>query len=159
MDRRSFVRTTAAALAGAGTGVGIGGCATFAAVPVEAREGRIRLSLAEHPRLADEGVLKLRVPDRPTPLYLLALEQGAYATLSPVCTHQGCTVGVEGRHLVCPCHGSTYDRRGRVLRGPARRPLQGYPTRLEDGEVVVIELVATPGPGATLEAPEGTGGS
>lgn len=39
--------------------------------------------------------------------------------LSRICTHQGCdTDVVGGRQLVCPCHGSTFDVDGSVIRGP-----------------------------------------
>jgi len=52
------------------------------------------------------------------------LRQGAQVyALSLVCTHLGCTVSVTADDLVCPCHGSSFDRQGRVLKGPADRPL------------------------------------
>lgn len=56
-------------------------------------------------------------------LALLRDERGAYA-LSLVCTHLGCTVIVSARELVCPCHGSRFDRQGKVLNGPADRSLK-----------------------------------
>lgn len=46
--------------------------------------------------------------------------------LNLVCTHLGCTVNVTPTELVCPCHGSNFDRQGRVLKGPANRPLLRY---------------------------------
>ena len=50
--------------------------------------------------------------------------------LSLVCTHLGCTVNVTPTELVCPCHGSSFDRQGGVLKGPADRQLLRY--RVED---------------------------
>ena len=44
--------------------------------------------------------------------------------LSLVCTHLGCTVNVGEEQLSCPCHGSLFDLRGNVLKGPADRPLR-----------------------------------
>jgi cytochrome b6-f complex iron-sulfur subunit len=55
-------------------------------------------------------------------LALLRDGSGLYA-LSLVCTHLGCTVTVSASELACPCHGSTFDRQGMVLKGPADRPL------------------------------------
>ena len=49
-------------------------------------------------------------------------DRGFYA-LSLVCTHLGCTVTVTEDVLSCPCHGSRFDRQGKVLKGPANDPL------------------------------------
>jgi cytochrome b6-f complex iron-sulfur subunit len=56
----------------------------------------------------------------------LMREEDAVFALSLVCTHLGCTVKVTPTELTCPCHGSSFDRQGRVLRGPADRQLQRY---------------------------------
>jgi cytochrome b6-f complex iron-sulfur subunit len=68
---------------------------------------------------------------------VLRLDDGQYAVISPICTHQGCTVDIQGPRLVCPCHGSTYDREGRVLRGPAERALTRANVELTNGVLVV----------------------
>jgi Rieske Fe-S protein len=55
---------------------------------------------------------------------------------SATCTHQGCTVGVSGGVLECPCHGSRFAAgTGAVLRGPATRPLPAVPVSVRNGEV------------------------
>ena len=60
-----------------------------------------------------------------------------YHALSLVCTHLGCTVQVTPKAVVCPCHGSVFDRAGRVVRGPADRPLERY--EVEDrGDVLAV---------------------
>jgi cytochrome b6-f complex iron-sulfur subunit len=56
----------------------------------------------------------------------LVREGDAVYALSLVCTHLGCTVNVTPTELICPCHGSTFDRQGRVLKGPADRQLERY---------------------------------
>lgn len=62
----------------------------------------------------------------------------AFTAVEAVCTHEGCTVnGADGNVYVCPCHGSRYDRNGRVLAGPATASLRQYPTTFGDGVVTI----------------------
>ncbi len=63
--------------------------------------------------------------------------EGSIYALSLVCTHLGCTVGVSPTELVCPCHGSVFDRQGRVQKGPAQHDLQRL-TLEEQGETLVV---------------------
>jgi cytochrome b6-f complex iron-sulfur subunit len=61
-------------------------------------------------------------------------EKGELYALDLVCTHLGCTLAVTPAELTCPCHGSRFDRRGKVLEGPADQPLKRYGVRVgEDG--------------------------
>jgi Rieske Fe-S protein len=115
------------------------GCASVAVARVAAESGVVRIRPGDHPALAAPGgSLRLQPDGFPGPVYLLAVEDG-YAAVSPICTHLGCTVGIEGRYLVCPCHGSTYDREGRVLRGPAERALRSFPVEWEpDGTLAIL---------------------
>ena len=57
--------------------------------------------------------------------------------LSLVCTHLGCTVNVGDQQLSCPCHGSLFDRRGNVLKGPADRPLRRLKTA-QRGDLIEV---------------------
>lgn len=58
--------------------------------------------------------------------------------LDLVCTHLGCTVNVTATELVCPCHGSSFDRRGAVVKGPADRPLARYRVEARGDEYHVL---------------------
>ncbi len=49
-----------------------------------------------------------------------------FRCLSAICTHLGCTVNRADHGFHCPCHGSVFDDQGRVLRGPAPRPLDQF---------------------------------
>ena len=52
--------------------------------------------------------------------------QGRVSLVSAVCTHMGCIVGWNAAEETwdCPCHGSRFKANGRVLAGPAERPLE-----------------------------------
>ena len=64
-------------------------------------------------------------------------EQQVYA-LSLVCPHLGCTVNVTAERLVCPCHGSVFDREGNVLKGPSPKPLPRLEVMERDDKLVVL---------------------
>lgn len=59
---------------------------------------------------------------------------------SPLCTHLGCGYRweTERQAFFCPCHGSIFDIDGKVLAGPAPRPLDTLPAKIEDGRLWTI---------------------
>lgn len=59
---------------------------------------------------------------------------------SPLCTHLGCGYRWEATRnaFFCPCHASIFDLEGNVLAGPAPRPLDRLPIRLEDGRLWTV---------------------
>jgi cytochrome b6-f complex iron-sulfur subunit len=58
--------------------------------------------------------------------------------LSATCTHLGCVVQADEKGFLCPCHGSRYDRDGKVQYGPAPRPLDWLKVSLTpDGQLRV----------------------
>ena len=71
-------------------------------------------------------------------LWVVADDKGLYA-ISAICTHLGCTVsGQEGGGFFCPCHGSRFDPSGKVVGGPAPKPLAHLELFIAaDGQLVV----------------------
>ncbi len=56
---------------------------------------------------------------------------------SKICTHVGCPISLweqQTHHLLCPCHQSTFDLadNGRVIFGPAARPVPQLPLAVDD---------------------------
>lgn len=138
MGRREFVeRSIGAVIAGSV----LTGCASLVTRTVTPIDGALRLALVHYPELvAEGGSLKVMPKGATDPIYVLALGNRRFAAVSPICTHLGCTVEIEQARLVCPCHGSNYDREGRVLRGPAQRPLTSYRAELAADDVLIITL-------------------
>lgn len=63
-----------------------------------------------------------------------------FAACTATCTHLGCTVqwSPADQRFYCPCHGSVYDHEGRVVAGPAPRPLDWFEVSLaKDGRLRV----------------------
>ena len=133
MDRRTFVGMAAAGV--------VTGCASLVTTTVAPEAGRVRLFLRNHPMLTRPGgFVRLRVAGEDGRLvYVLALDDGTFVAVSPVCKHLGCTVSIDADRLVCPCHGSMYARDGALLRGPAEAPLDRFPMSVADG-VLTIDL-------------------
>ncbi len=58
--------------------------------------------------------------------------------LSAVCTHLGCVLDITEGGFQCPCHGSRFNDKGRVLSGPAPRSLAFYRVEVApDGQLLV----------------------
>lgn len=70
-------------------------------------------------------------------LALLRDDNGLYA-LSLICTHLGCTVTVAEDAITCPCHGSRFDRQGKVLKGPADRSLERMSVEVHGDKVDIV---------------------
>ena len=60
----------------------------------------------------------------------------------PQCTHLGCAYHWEESKgdFVCPCHNSVFSLDGKVLSGPAPRPLDRFETRIQGGKLLLGDL-------------------
>jgi len=58
------------------------------------------------------------------------------------CTHLACAYHweMESGKFICPCHGSAFAIDGKVLDGPAPRPLDRYVTKIENNRLQIGEL-------------------
>lgn len=113
--RRSVLGAIAAAVASLASLVFLG---RFLSPRLPGKSAPLSVPKAEIPR---NGALVYRERR----VAVIREEKGYYA-IGLACTHLGCTVAVTPDRLVCPCHGSVFDRRGNVLKGPADRPLPKY---------------------------------
>jgi menaquinol-cytochrome c reductase iron-sulfur subunit len=73
-------------------------------------------------------------------LWAVKQTSGDVTVFSPTCPHLGCGYHWDGgeQKFKCPCHGSVYDVSGRVLAGPAPRPLDALPSKIDNGRLFVV---------------------
>jgi nitrite reductase/ring-hydroxylating ferredoxin subunit/uncharacterized membrane protein len=71
---------------------------------------------------------------------LLVRVDGTIHALADRCSHRGCALHegeLRDETIVCPCHGSTFQLDGAIVRGPATAPQPVFETRLRDGSIEV----------------------
>jgi Rieske Fe-S protein len=118
IDRREFVLTLgAASLLAAARG---GWAASASAGSSPAVDTPTVVDAGELHAFTTDGVYDAHREDG----FFVVRRDGQVFALSSVCTHKGCKVRAQadGSYL-CKCHNSTFDRDGRVTRGPAARDL------------------------------------
>lgn len=140
INRREFLEKSGAGILGSVLAISIGaGCAITKTYRSSVQNGRIVIETRQHPELLIAGGSIIIEPDGMLgPIILINTDGKTFNAVSAVCAHMGCTVGVTKNFLLCPCHGSTYDLEGKVVRGPAAKSLYKFKTEVENGTISII---------------------
>jgi len=74
-----------------------------------------------------------------TSVWIVKNDAGEVVAFNPVCTHLGCAYHWEDaqKQFLCPCHTSVFGLDGKVVSGPAPRPLDRYVTKIEGGKLLI----------------------
>ncbi len=82
----------------------------------------------------DEGVVAVPAARA----YLTKIDDEIVA-VSETCPHLGCRVPwcETSGQFECPCHGSTFNRKGEAREGPSPRAMRRYPVEVVEGLVIV----------------------
>ena len=73
-------------------------------------------------------------------VFIVRAKEGYFYAVSAICTHLGCIANWKSEEgiIACPCHGSKFDREGRLMEGPAPRSLPRFSmTTDEQGQLIV----------------------
>jgi len=70
----------------------------------------------------------------------LLKDKGQLTAYDPHCTHLGCPYRWDSdkNSFVCPCHGGTFDKTGKVLGGPPPHGLNHYQVKVVQGVINVL---------------------
>lgn len=77
--------------------------------------------------------------ERKSSAWVLTPDGKQFIVFDPRCTHLGCPYRWDkslGRFM-CPCHTAVFNVDGRVVMGPAPRPLDRFPARVVGGRLLV----------------------
>ena len=74
-------------------------------------------------------------------VFIVRAKEGYFHAVSAVCTHLGCIANWKSEEgiIACPCHGSKFDREGRVLEGPAPRQLPRFSMATDDQRQLIVD--------------------
>ncbi len=146
LDRRSFL-----------TYLGIGGiiASALASVGATARflfpqvfyEPSQRLKIGEAGDFTEGSINFL--PD--AKVFLHRSEKGFFA-ISSTCTHLGCIIAQTDDGFACPCHGSVFNKQGKVKGGPAPRALPWFELSLSPEGQLIVDRSRTVVEGTTFIA-------
>ena len=83
-----------------------------------------------------------RVTREKTSAWIVKKSEDQVIAFAPGCTHLGCAFRYEAakKNFLCPCHVSEFSLDGKVLSGPASRPLDQYDVKVEKGRVMLGEI-------------------
>ncbi|HTQ55778.1 MAG TPA: ubiquinol-cytochrome c reductase iron-sulfur subunit [Bryobacteraceae bacterium] len=84
-----------------------------------------------------------KIQSEKTSAWVVKLPDAGLLAFGPQCTHLGCAYHWDESRsqFLCPCHTSIFSIDGKVVSGPAPRPLDRYQTRVENGELFLGRLV------------------
>lgn len=142
MDRRSFIeKITLLSITGAAATslLSSAGCKAPASLYTKSvlDGNKLRIVKSDYPANAD--FIIVQHPSNEHPIYIHR-EGNNYIALHMSCTHKGCGLKSDGAELKCPCHGSRFDNKGNVTKGPAKKPLVNFPV-MADASHILVEIM------------------
>lgn len=83
-----------------------------------------------------------KVTSEKSTAWVVKLSDNRVVAYAPQCTHLGCAYhwDDEKDEFICPCHNSVFSLEGKVLEGPAPRPLDRFQSRIEKSHLMLGPL-------------------
>jgi menaquinol-cytochrome c reductase iron-sulfur subunit len=124
-------------------------------LPPKARKTDEWVELGDVTKLAPDSPVEMtfrrnrtdgwRIISEKSTAWVVKSDRGVVA-FGPQCTHLGCAYHWDdGKHeFICPCHNSVFAPDGKVISGPAPRPLDRYQTKVQGSKLLVGPLEGVP---------------
>ncbi len=134
LSRREFLKLANNALLGLSGALTIGGLIRFLSYEMDpAPPSEYDLgSAGDYPQ--GSRTLLMHIPA------VLVHNDDGYLAFSLVCTHLGCTIEHKDGEYECPCHGSKYDGKGYVTRGPSNTPLKKLRVEVNESGNIILHM-------------------
>jgi menaquinol-cytochrome c reductase iron-sulfur subunit len=83
-----------------------------------------------------------RVLSEKSAAWAVKLKNGEVVAFAPQCTHLGCAYHWDDpkKQFLCPCHNSVFAIDGRVISGPAPRPLDRFEAKVQNNKLMLGEI-------------------
>jgi menaquinol-cytochrome c reductase iron-sulfur subunit len=83
-----------------------------------------------------------RVLSEKSTAWAVKLDNGEVVAFAPQCTHLGCAYHWDDpkKQFLCPCHTSVFSIDGKVVSGPAPRPLDRFEAKVENNKLMLGEI-------------------
>ncbi len=157
-NRRAFILTFIYGLWGIITSALAIPAALYLLLPPRSRKGNEWVAAGEvtqlQPGTPEEVVFRRnrvdgwKVTSEKSTAWVVKETSGGVVAFAPQCTHLGCAYHWDesNRYFLCPCHTSAFALDGKVLSGPAPRPLDRYEVKVDSGKILIGPIQK---PGAT----------
>lgn len=143
MERRKFIKNCCFTSVGiALTGSVLQSCGSIYYATANRKGNRYVIAKSEF--LKNENSTETRPfvliksEDSEFPICVYKIEENTYVASLLKCTHRACELNVGGGIYSCPCHGSEFSIKGKVLEGPAEEDLKTFKIETDNENIYVI---------------------
>ncbi|NRA10576.1 MAG: Rieske (2Fe-2S) protein [Crocinitomicaceae bacterium] len=110
-------------------------CTAIRYVPGKIEDNQIRVNKSE---FIEQQFVIVTNKSLSAPIYVVKdKKEDTYEAFIMTCTHLGCELKPTGAFLTCACHGSEFSNHGKVLQGPASKPLPAYQIVTMEEEIII----------------------
>ena len=135
LSRRDFLKLSYRTLLALGAVIGVGGLIRyFSFEPDQGPPSEFDLGDAGN-FPSGSRTLRSEIPA------VIFNKDGVITAISLTCTHLGCTIEENkdgGTGFKCPCHGSAFDEEGKVVNGPAQKPLKSLRVEITSENKLIV---------------------